>query len=111
MVTTYSNQITAEDLTPDFLDKEEEALYSEFMLGQEAITFLNSDLGRLLRGMALQDEFEAATALLKVNPKDETAITKLQFKAKVAQQFTTYIQEVLGRGEVAEQSLREYRHN
>ena len=48
------------NLTPEFLNAEEEALFAEFMLGEEAIRFLNSDLGRVMRGFALMRVAEAS---------------------------------------------------
>lgn len=98
-------------LTPEFLSQEEEALFAEAMLGQEAVTFLNSDLGRVLRGYALQQREEAKEELLKTAPWRKRKIESLQFKAAVANQFLEFVREAVMRGEVAHQglvNLREY---
>lgn len=97
------------ELTPQFLSEEEEALFAEAMMRQEAIDFLNSNLGRLLRGMALQDVEDAKSALLGADPDDSKSIRDIQFKAAVASQFLRFIQEVLNQGKSAEASLRQLR--
>lgn len=98
------------DITPQFLDKNEESLYAEVMLGQELITFLNSDLGRTLRGMALQDLQSAKDALMQADPDDTSEVRRLQFKGAVAQSFMQYLQEIAVRAENAEQALTTYRN-
>ncbi|MFA5632975.1 MAG: hypothetical protein WC997_15825 [Porticoccaceae bacterium] len=98
-------------LTPEFLSQEEETLFAEAMLGQEAITFLNSDLGRVLRGYALQQREEAKEELLKTAPWRKRKIASVQFKAAVANQFLQFVREAVMRGEIAHQNLinlREY---
>lgn len=96
-------------LTPAFLSREEEELFAHALLGEEAITFLNSDLGRLLRGYALQQRQEAAEALLKVPVWRKRKIQQLQFQAAVAEQFLGFIQEAINNGEAAHQGLIQLR--
>lgn len=99
-------------VTPQFLNREEEALFAEVLLGDEAVTFLNGDLGRLLRGYALQRREEAKEALLAANPDTESGreqIKAAQFQAAVASQFLSFIQEAIATGEVAHQSLLQLR--
>lgn len=101
--------ITDGELTPQFLNRVEEALYAEVLLGDEAVTFLNSDLGRVLRGYALQEVEEAKDALLTCPWWRKRKLQQLQFKAAVAKQFLGFIQEALIRGRVAESNLRAMR--
>lgn len=97
------------ELTPQFLSDEEKALFAEALLGQEAIAFLDSDLGRVLRGMAIQRREDAKEAMLSVSPDDEREIRRCQFEAAVAGQFLGFIQEVLTTSEAAEQALHAIR--
>lgn len=97
------------ELTPQFLSEEEEALFAEAMMRQEAIDFLNSNLGRLLRGMAIQEVEAAKDKLLEVQPDDVEKIRSLHFKAAVANQFLRFLQEVLNQGKSAEASLQQLR--
>lgn len=92
-------------LTPAFLSNEEEALFAEALLGQEAIDFLNSDLGRVMRGYALQKREEAKEALLTTPAWRRRRIQTLQFQAAVADQFLAFVREVVVRGDVAHQGL------
>jgi hypothetical protein len=96
-------------LTPQFLNKVEEELYAEVLLGDEAISFLNSDLGRVLRGYAIQEVEEAKTALLTCPWWNKRKLQRLQFRAAVANQFLGFIQEALIRGRVAESNLKAMR--
>lgn len=96
-------------ITPEFLSREEEALFAEAMLGEEAITFLNSDLGRVLRGYALQEIEEAKSALLKTPAWRKRKIQQLQFRAAVAGQFLEFVREVVARGDMAHQGLEQLR--
>lgn len=97
------------ELTPQFLSNAEEELFAEAMLGQEAIDFLNSDLGRLLRGYAEQEVMICQQKLLTTPFWRWRKIIKLQNRAAVAQQFTNFISEALLRGRVAEQNLEQMR--
>lgn len=98
--------------TPQFLDEEEEALFAEVMLGDEAVRFLNTDLGRLLRGYALERREDAKEALLSADPDTETGLQKIkaaQLQAAVANQFLQFVQDALSRGEMAHQQLLQKR--
>lgn len=98
-------------LTPHFLNKAEEELFAEAVLGRDAIAFLNSDLGRVIRGYALQELEISKQKLLKTPFWRWRKIIKLQHKAAVAQQFLSFIQEALMRGKVAEQNLEQMRNS
>lgn len=97
------------DLTPEFLDQAEEALFAEVMLGDEAIAFLNTDLGRVLRGYAVQEKERAKEALMKTPLWRKRKIEQLRFDYAVANQFLSFVQEALVRGNVAEQNLNSMR--
>jgi hypothetical protein len=98
-------------LTPQFLSDAEESLFAEAVLGQNAIDFLNTDLGRVLRGYAEQELEISKQKLLKTPFWRWRKIIKLQQRAAVAQQFLSFIQEALTRGRVAEQNLEQMRIN
>jgi len=104
-------KIAIEDglLTPQFLSRAEEELFAEVMLGDEAVTFLNTDLGRVLRGYAMQEMEKAKDALASVPAWRTRKIRKLQFDYAVANQFLSFVQEALVRGKVAEQNLTSMR--
>jgi|AntRauTorcE11897_2_1112592.scaffolds.fasta_scaffold14187_2 hypothetical protein len=110
------NRIALDDgeLTPKFLNDEERALFAQADLGEQAITFLNSELGRFMRGCAMQDRSEALEALAHpdADPDKEDGRDKIRdarFKAAVANQFLEYIQAAVNNGEVAFQSLMQLR--
>ena len=104
------NEELPEELTPEFVDQAERVLYTEAKIGEELDRFLTSDLGRMLCGMAEQDQREAAYSLLAVKPDDIEAIKDLQLQALVAENFMNYLSEVRTRATTSEQQLMEYRH-
>ncbi|MEL7966383.1 hypothetical protein AAG587_08400 [Vreelandella neptunia] len=100
--------------TPEFLNSEEEALFAQARLGEDAISFLNSDLGRVMRGFAEQEVRDAKDALLTtaadpLTPEGQKIIRDAQFKAAVANQFLGFIQEITNASEGAYQQLRQMR--
>lgn len=98
--------------TPEFLNSEEEALFAQARLGEDAINFLNSDLGRVMRGFALQEVADAKNVLLiadPLTPEGQKIIRDAQFKAAVANQFLGFIQEITNASEGAYQQLRQMR--
>ena len=96
-------------ITPGFLSNEEQALYADALLGREAVEFLNSDLGRLLRGYAVQRREEAKEALANVPAWRKRKIQTLQFQAAVAGQFLSFVQEAVMSGKMAEQMITQMR--
>ncbi len=88
-----------------FHNDEERALFTEAKLGQEAINFLASDLGRFLQGCAQADIDDAKEALITVDCRQYEAIENLQFQARVANQFIGWIGEAIQNGHYAEQQL------
>lgn len=88
-----------------FHSEDERALFTEARLGQEAIDFLSSPLGRLLQGRAETDIEEAKDVLVDLDPGDTSTIQTWQTKAKVARQFIRWIGEAIQNGRNAEQQL------
>lgn len=102
------------ELTPQFLNDEERELFAQAKLGDEAVAFLDSDLGRLLRGFALQRRADARDALVAPEadpdtPEGRAKIREARFQAAVADQFLTFVQEAVATGEVAFQALKQMR--
>lgn len=102
------------ELTPQFLNDEERALFAEAKLGDEAVAFLDSDLGRYLRGCAMQRRAAARDALVSPEadpdtPEGRNKIREARFQAAVADQFLEFIREAVTTGEVAFQSLKQMR--
>lgn len=92
-------------LTPQFISQEEEVLFAEAVLGDAAVTFLNSELGQLLRGFASQAREKAKEALTKVDPDHAAKIRELQMRAAVADQFVKFVAEAVQQGEIAHNAL------
>ncbi len=90
-----------------FRNETERALFTEARLGQEAINFLSSDLGRLLQGRAQQEKEWAMNELLRTESHDEHRIRTLQNKAQRANQFIQWIGEAIQNGKVAEQQIED----
>ena len=102
------------ELTPKFLNEEERSLFAEADLGEQAINFLDSELGRFMRGMAIQDRSEALESLARPEADPDTdegrnVIRQSRFKAAVANQFLDYLQSAVNSGEAAYQSLKQLR--
>lgn len=76
-------------------------LISQAELGEEAKKFLESDLGKVMLGLAEQEAELAREELETVNPTDVAAVTKLQNQAKVARWFSQWLKELLADGEAA----------
>ncbi len=88
-----------------FRSEDERALFTEARLGQEAINFLSSPLGRLLQGRAEAERQEVAEQLLETDCSDAGLIRDLQCKAQVAGNFIRWIGEAIQNGNNAEQQL------
>ena len=102
------------ELTPKFLNDEERELFAQADLGEQAVSFLDSELGRFMRGCAIQRRREAQEALLTPEADPETSegrqrIRTCRFNAAVADQFLEFIREAVTTGEVAYQSLKQMR--
>lgn len=76
-------------------------LIAQALIGDEAKKFIESDLGRCVLGMAMQEIEAAQLALEDVNPTDVPAIERLQNKAKLGRQFEQWLKELISNGENA----------
>lgn len=97
------------ETTPQFLDDAERAEFAQALLGDEAVRFLESDLGQLLRGYADQELEEVKDELLRTPSWRKRKINKLQFRGAVAEQFIRFVQEAILNGQVSEQNLKQMR--
>lgn len=76
-------------------------------LGEEARNFIESDLGKILMGMADQERAFAREELETVDPNAVIKITELQNRAKLGKYFTEWILELLDKGESALQVYKQ----
>lgn len=86
---------------------EEDELIAEALVGDEAKRFLESDLGKIVLGIADQESEAARVALESVDADDIQAIRKLQNKAAMGRLFRQWLIELFTTGESA---LEVYRH-
>lgn len=68
-------------------------------LGEQAKLFLESELGKVLIGLAHNEIELAREAMDDVDPADTKAITELQNKIKVGKWFTQWLLELVQDGE------------
>ena len=90
-----------DDESPEFDSQEEELLFGQAKLGEEARRFFDSDLGRYVRGCALQEIREAQDAMLKVSPWRKRKIQQHQVKAASCRQAIAWLGEVIAMGDQA----------
>ena len=83
-------------------------LLAESMLGEDAMEFMTSDLGRYLVGRANQDRADAYFALSKTAWWRKRKIVALQQKIEMTETLLTYFKEVIltGRSALAELDKR-----
>lgn len=89
----------------DFQNENEEVWFAQANLGMQATDFLDTDLGKVLKGYAQQEIQECALALLTVKIHDEETIASLQMRAMAARNFLRWIEEAIVTGENAHQML------
>lgn len=104
--------MTEDDLLAEYgleprkhLTEREKALYATAILGEDAIDFLQTELGQLLRGKALQKRHAALQALAKTPYWRKRKIQRLQFEIAVAEQFLSFVQEAITSGQAAQKAL------
>ena len=90
----------------DFTD-EDLSLFASADLGEQARSFLGTDLGRYLKGCAEQQINECSRQLLKVHPGNANEIQLLQSKAQTASNFLIWINEAIGMGDIAYQQIQQ----
>lgn len=91
----------------EFIDEDEEACFHTSILGQDAIDFLNTRLGKTIRTYAISEIKAAQQALVNVDAADTKAILKLQMQANVPALFLSFIQEAISSGEQAYAALQQ----
>lgn len=96
------NEELTEELR-DIFEKDEDGplLLAEAMLGEDALRFARSDLGRYLIGRADQEIKMATLALKTVYPWRWRRITHLQNKIAVAERVKAWILEAIVSGRTA----------
>ena len=83
------------------MNEQEAGLIAAAELGEQARAFLDSDLGKVLIGMAMQEVEAAQQGLETVNPADTMAINRLQLQAKMGRNFKAWLVELMTEGESA----------
>lgn len=76
-------------------------MIAEAFIGEEARKFIESDLGKVVLGIAEQQVLDAVSALEDVDPSDVKQIMVLQNKAKAGRQFKGWLIELINAGENA----------
>lgn len=76
-------------------------LIAEAEIGEQAKAFLESDLGKVLLGMAQQEVQMAQEGLETVDPMNLIAIRELQNKAWLGRRFEEWLGYLITRGEQA----------
>jgi len=84
-----------------------EALIAEAEIGDEALRFKESDLGKVLLGMAEQEVLAAQQELEVVDPTQTEKIRELQWRAKMYRGFEGWLNELISRGTDALESWRQ----
>lgn len=79
----------------------QDELVAEAELGEEARRFKESDLYKVMIGLAQQEAALAEKALGKINPRDEAGIVSLQRQITVAEWFEQWLDELIDKGESA----------
>lgn len=82
-----------------------EELVVEALVGEEAKKFFESDLGKIIVGYAEQEIQLAQEALETIDPTETEKIRQLQNQAKVARMFTSWLSELISKGENALQAF------
>lgn len=87
--------------------RELDALKAEAILGDDAKTFIESDVGRFLIGAAKQEIDALHEKLEKVYPADYLAIDEMQEKIRKYRQFEIWLGELITKGAEALEAYRE----
>ena len=77
------------------------------LLGQQADTFLDSNLGKYLTELADAKREEAVEALVRADPGDKDANTRFRNDIRVADYFVSWLNEAVQSGKLAVHNLRE----
>ena len=88
---------------------ETELLIAESRLGLQTKEFLKSPIGRYIVGRADKAKEEAFDAWTTCNPSDAESISELQFRARLPDLITGWLDEAINQVEYAEQTLNEFK--
>lgn len=77
---------------------------AQVIIGDDAETFVASDLGKTCLGMAKQDFESAMHAFCDVDLTDTKAVAKIQQDARVSRALDQYLSELIQRGREALQT-------
>ncbi|MCF1431342.1 MAG: hypothetical protein LPD71_00100 [Shewanella sp.] len=105
MIDIDNNDQDFDDGDIQFTSDKERELFTEARLGQEALDFLRTPLGKWLRGVAEQEKKAALEELLTVPFNNQERILQLQLKGGMAANLLTWIGEAIQNGRYAEEEL------
>ena len=80
-------------------------------IGDEALRFVESDLGKTMLGMADQDILLAQQKLLDVDPDDSRRVREIQNDARVALMFKSWLVELIDKGNAALEVFKHEQEN
>ncbi|MBF0214004.1 MAG: hypothetical protein HQM00_10660 [Magnetococcales bacterium] len=95
----------------DDYESQHETAQAEVSLAREGIRFFQSNLGRYVVGMAVEQILEARTGLETVSPQDEAAIRQLQNQIHIGRAVIRWLDGAVQRGLDMEQFLKEEQRN
>lgn len=83
----------------------DESLWAEGVLGKQVEMFLASDLGQAMVGLAEQEVGEALEEFRHADPCNHISIQKIQNKIWRAEQFKSWLAELIIAGQQATKTL------
>ena len=86
---------------------QDDVLIAEAELGEESRKFMESDLGKVLLGLARQETGLAQIALETVDPNEKSKIVQLQNQAWLGRKFEEWLLDLVDKGESAMNVFRQ----
>lgn len=80
---------------------ETDVLIAHASIGEESASFMESEVGRCILGMAEQEVLEAQLKLENIAANDYMGILKLQEQIRMARLFPQWLSELVVKGEQA----------
>lgn len=84
-----------------------EELKAQIIIGDDAETFVSSELGKTMIGMAKQDAESAMLAFGDADVNDPKLVAKIQQDYRVAKKFEQYLVELIQRGREALETFKQ----
>lgn len=84
-----------------------EELKAQIIIGDDAETFVSSELGKTMIGMARQDAEAAMLAFGDADVNNAIAIAKIQQDYRTAKKFEQYLVELIQRGREALETFKQ----